>query len=198
MKSFIFFFLLLQISVYSQSNTTHFNHQIFEVYGDLNKDRLADKVIVTQDTLAATAPYRLQIFLAQPNGSFQRIVTTTKFIEPQYSNGRDGYRSGNGLGEIVIKNGILNFNFQLLRGHYEYKFRFQNGHFELIGYTEGQSDGLGHLYYTDFNLSTGVKIEKTENYQTDEIIRNIKRKLLIRPLPKIQDIIPFENDDYLH
>jgi hypothetical protein len=38
---------------------------------------------------------------------------------------------------------------------------------------------------------------KIENYETDTIVSNKKSKLIIRPLPKLQDIQPFENDDYL-
>ena len=39
------------------------------------------------------------------------------------------------------------------------------------------------------------KLKKTGNIGSDKIISNTKRKVLIRPLPKIQDLIPFENDD---
>lgn len=166
-----------------------------EVSGDLNKDQLPDKVVVTQDTIQENAPYQLQIFLVQPDGTYQLFVTSKKLIEPEYPNGREGTSSRYRLADISIKNNILALSFDLIRGNFNYKFRFQNGNFDLIGYTEVQSNSLGRIYYTDFNLSTGIKIEKTENYATDEIISNTKRKVMIRPLPKIQDIIPFQNDD---
>ena len=195
MKLLLYIFILFQTQIYAQNSKAHFSHKIMEVSGDLNKDQLTDKVVVTQDTIKENAPYQLQIFLAQPNGTYQLVVTSTKLIEPEYPNGREGFRSGYNLADISIKNNILAINFDLIRGNFNYKFRLQNGNFELIGYTEVQSNSLGRIYYTDFNLSTGIKIEKTENYATDEIISNTKRKVMIRPLPKIQDIIPFQNDD---
>lgn len=65
MKQFILtIFILLQLVSFAQTDTTNYNfdHKIREVLGDLNKDNLPDKVIVTQDTLNENAPYRLQVF----------------------------------------------------------------------------------------------------------------------------------------
>lgn len=199
LQYFLLLFLFVQSQVYGQrlEKKNNFNHKIVEVSGDLNKDNLADKIIVTQDTLAEIAPYRLQIFLAQPNKTYKLYVTSTKLIEPKYPNGREGFSSGSKLADITIKNNILTIGFDLIRGTFKYKFRSQNGNFELIGYTEAQSSGHGRIYFTDFNLSTGIKNEKTQNYETDEIMSNTKTKILIRPLPKIRNIIPFENDDDL-
>jgi hypothetical protein len=191
--------ILFGINSFAQTNTENYNfsHKIIEIAGDLNKDNLLDKVIITQDTVYENAPYRIQVFFKQANGKSKLIVTSTKIIEPQYPDGRNGYKTGNGFSGVTIEKGILSVNFELLRGHFEHKFRFQNGNFELIGYTEGQSNGRGEIYYVDFNLSTGIKIVKIENYETDKIVSNKKSKLIIRPLPKLQDIQPFENDDYL-
>lgn len=159
-----------------------------EVEGDLNKDSLLDKVIVTQDTINENAPYQLQVFFKEPNGNYKLIVTSTKIIEPQYPDGREGYRTGNEFGEISIKKGVLSVRFDLLRGNFEHKFRFQKGNFELIGYSEVSSNGQGEMSTTDFNLSTGVRIEKVERYDTNKLVSYTKKKTLIRPLPKLQDI----------
>ena len=194
MKLVFFLFLLLPVQLFAQNNKAQFSHKILEVSGDLNKDRLADKVVVTQDTIQESAPFRLQIFLAQPDGTDQLFVTTTNLIEPQYPNGRSGFTSGSSLADISIKNNVLTVSFDLIRGTFTYKFRLQNDNFELIGYNEAQVNG-GQIYSIDFNLSTGIKIGKTGNIGSDKIISNAKRKVLIRPLPKIQDLIPFENDD---
>jgi hypothetical protein len=199
MKQLLLTFLIIfQLDSSAQTNTSklNFEHKIMEVEGDLNKDSLVDKVVVTQDTLNENAPYRLQIFFKETNGLSKLIVTSTKIIEPQYPDGRDGYRTGNGFSDVTIQNGVLGVNFQLLRGHFEHKFRFQNGNFELIGFTEGYSDGQGVMRTTDFNLSTGIRIEKSERYDTDKILSKTKKKILIRPLPKLQDIIPMENELY--
>ena len=199
MKQFILtIFVLLHLDSSAQNGTIHYNfdHKIMEVSGDLNKDNLLDKVIVSQDTLNENAPYRLQVFFKEPNGQFKLMVTSTKIIEPQYPNGRDGYRTGNGFSEVTIKNGVLSVYIELLRGHFEHKFRYQNGNFELIGFSEVYSDGQGVMTTTDFNLSTGIRIEKSERYDTDKVLSNTKKKILIRPLPKLQDITPMKNELY--
>ena len=161
----------------------------------MNKDSLPDKVIVTQDTLNENAPYRLQVFFKETNGQFKLIVTTTKIIEPQYPDGRDGYRTDD-FSDVTINKGVLSVYFQLLRGHCEHKFRYQNGNFELIGFSEAYSDGQGVMSTNDFNLSTGIRIEKSERYDIEKILSYKKKKILIRPLPKLQDITPFENELY--
>ena len=66
----------------------------------------------------------------------------------------------------------------------------------MIGFYKIYADGFSEDQTIDFNLLTGIRIEKTENYQTDEVIRKTKKKILIRPLPKLQDVIPFENELY--
>ncbi|OOV16591.1 hypothetical protein [Flavobacterium sp. LM4] len=165
MKTLIFL-LLICVTSFSQSKNEKdtFTFLVTKVIGDLNKDNLDDKVIVTQDTINQESPYKLQIFFAQPNRQFKLIAASTKIISPQYPNGRDGYRTGDGFVDVTINKGIVSVNFGLLRGHFEHKFRFQNGNFELIGFSYISSDGYGTIYTTDFNLSTGIRLEKTESY----------------------------------
>lgn len=199
-KIILLIVLLICVDAFSQAKNEKdtFTFLVTKVIGDLNKDNLDDKVIVTQDTINQNSPYKLQIFFAQPNGEFKLIATSTKIIAPQYPDGRDGYRTGDGFMDITINKGVLSVNFGLLRGHFEHKFRFQNGNFELIGFSSVSSDGHGTMYSTDFNLSTGIRIEKTENYGEEDVkdASNIKKKILIRPLPKIQDVVPYENELY--
>jgi hypothetical protein len=199
MKQFILT-LLLFAQYYSFAQTVgpkyNFSYKVMEVEGDLNKDSLPDKAVVTQDTLHEFAPYRLQVFFKQPNGQYKLVVTSTKIIEPQYPDGRDGYNTGNEFGEISINKGVLGIRFDLLRGNFEHKFRYQHGHFELIGYTSYSSDGQGVMESVDFNLSTGVRIEKLQRYDTDKLICSKTKKYLIRPFPKLQDIVPNENELY--
>jgi hypothetical protein len=199
MKLFLLTILLLvQFSSFAQTDTINdnFSHKITEVTGDLNKDGLPDKVIVEQDTLNENAPYRLQVFFKDSNGQFKLVATSTKIIEPQYPDGRGGYRTGNGFSDVTIKNGVVRVNFELLRGYYEHKFRFQNGNFELIGFSKLYSDGQGISESIDFNLSTGIRIEKSVRYDTDKVVSNKTNKILIRPLPKLQDVVPMENELY--
>lgn len=184
MNKILFIALLFLLSTtYAQNKGGHFNVSISKIEGDLNKDGINDVVIVTQDTLNEILPYKLEVFFAQPNGKLKLIVSTIKAIEPASI----GY--GNEFDDVSIEKGVLIIDFQLLRGHYTHRFRYQNGNFELIGYTEvGLS--AGKVYTTDFNLSTGMRNEKVENIGTDKVLSNKIRKVLIRPLPKLQDFVP--------
>ena len=196
MRQFILILLtLFQINSFAQTKTEKykFDHKIIEVTGDLNKDNIPDKAIVTQDTLNENAPYRLQIFFKETNGNFKLIATTIKAIAPEYPNGRDGYREV-GFSDITIKKGVLSVNIELTRGHFTHKYRFQNGNFELIGFSQVYSDGHGIMTTIDYNLSTGIRIEKSERYDTDKVLTNTKKKILIRPLPKLKDLTPMENE----
>ncbi|RZL47701.1 MAG: hypothetical protein EOP00_11225 [Pedobacter sp.] len=176
------------------SKSKGFTHMVMQVKGDLNKDGLADLAIVKQDTLADTSPYRLQVFFAKPNGEYKLIVSSTKIIDAEYPSGKGYARSDAGFDKIAIKNNVLTIINQLTRGSFSHKFRYQNGNFELIGFTQTYSDGQGTLTYEDFNLSTGIRIYKAERYDTGDVITNKKTKKLIRPLPKLQDFVPFENE----
>lgn len=196
----ILLILLLFIQMKSQSQTGaakfNFNYKVQEAVGDLNKDGLQDKAIVTQDTSHETEPYRLQIFLATKDGGFKLYGSYDKIIIPRYPDGDDGYRTGEDFSEITISKGILTINCELLRGYYEHKFRFQNGHFELIGFKEVSSDGNGNIFSQDYNLSTGDRIEEEERIDSNKVLRRTKKKILLRPLPRLQDIIPRENEYY--
>lgn len=173
----------------------NFNKKITKVNGDLNKDGLADYVLVSQDTLSDKAPYKLEIYFAEANGHYKRILSSVKAIDPAFPEGKKGYYSGNAFSEITIKKGILSIKNELLRGHYEHKFRYQNNNFELIGFSEVYSDGQGTMGQIDFNLSTGIRIKKTEPYGEDNFpVTKTQKKIIIRPLPKLQDFAPFKTE----
>lgn len=189
---------VLQVNSFAQSDTTRYNfdHIIMTVAGDLNKDNLPDKVVVIQDTLSETAPYQVQIFFKEKSGDYKLVTASSKVIEPQYPEGKGGYITGNGFGDVTIRDGILSIKFQLLRGHFEHKFRFRNGNFELIGFYMVNANGIGEMTTTGFNLFTGIRVEKTERSDNGKIISSTRKKIWIRPLPKLQDLVPMENEFY--
>ncbi|MGG9960424.1 hypothetical protein [Ferruginibacter sp. SUN106] len=196
--------IILLLFIYASGNlfaqTTvikdSFDFEITKVKADLNKDGIIDFVVVTQDTLNNESPYRLQIYFGQAKGDPQLIVSTTKAIDPQFPSGKEAGTNGNGFSDITINKGVVSINIELLRGHYEHKFRFQHNNFELIGCSSVYADGRGTITESDFNLSTGVQIVITERADSDKILSNKKKKILIRPLPKLQDFTPFENELY--
>ena len=197
-KYFLLILILSHLNVFTQISTQDYNfsYKVMEVTGDLNKDGLADKVVVTQDTLNENAPYRLQVFFKEAAGEWTLKATSVKIIEPQYPNGRDGYRTGTGFSDVTIKAGVLSINIELLRGHFEHEFKFQNGRFELIHFSFVSSDGRGVIETIDFNLTTGIRVELLERYDTDKVISNKKTKIIIKPLPILDDVIPMEQDLY--
>jgi hypothetical protein len=195
----LFIFIFISSSLVAQKNIQKDNFvvQVKKVKGDLNKDNLADLVIVSQDTINAKAPYKLDIFFAQPNGTFKLIVSTTKAIDPQYPEGKNGYYNGNSFYDITIEKGILTIKNELTRGNFEHKFRYQNNNFELIGFIQVYSDGQGTMGMVDFNLSTGIRVSTSERYDdSDEKPTKKQKKILIRPLPKLQDFTPFKTEFY--
>lgn len=193
LKNFlVVLFVLLSLSSSAQKKRDRFSHQIARVKGDLNKDSLPDLVVVKQDTVSDSRPYRLQIFFAQADGTNKLIVSTEKAIPPQFS----GSGTGNAFDKITVEKNVLTIENELLRGWFRHIFRYQNGNFELIGFSRLESDGHGKIHEIDFNLSTGVRFYKISSYENDKVLSNEKQKKLIRPLPKLQDFIPFEKDDY--
>ena len=195
MPKFIFpFVFLFSVMLSAQNN---FTKEITKVKGDLNKDGLIDYVQVLQDTVSETAPYKLEIYFAETNGTFKKIISTIKAIDPQFPEGRNGYYNGNSFYEITIIKGILSIHNELIRGNFEHKFRYQNGNFELIGFSQVYSDGQGTMGMIDFNLSTGIRIKTTEPYGEDDFPKTKNQtKMMIRPLPKLQDFTPFKTEYY--
>ncbi|TPG44071.1 hypothetical protein [Flavobacterium pectinovorum] len=194
-KFITLFFLLFSAILFAQNN--NFNKTITKVKGDLNKDGLIDYVQVLQDSISETAPYKLEIYFAEANGNFKKVVSTTQAIDAQYPDGRNGYYNGNSFYKIDIVKGILSIQNELIRGNFEHKFRYQNGNFELIGFSQVYSDGQGTMGTIDFNLSTGIRIKTTEPYGEDDFPKtNSKQKIMIKPLPKLQDFSPFKNEYY--
>lgn len=194
-KIIILFLIFTTSSLIAQKD--NFTTQIKKVKGDLNKDTLDDLVVVTQDTINEKAPYKLEVFFAQPNGTYKLIVSTTKAIDPQYPEGKNGYYNGQSFYTISIEKGALIISNELIRGNFEHKFRYQNNNLKLIGFSEVYSDGQGTMSTVDFNLSTGIRVSASERYDdSNEKPTQSEKKILIRPLPKLQEFIPFKTEFY--
>jgi hypothetical protein len=166
-----------------------------KVEGDLNKDNLTDIAIVTRNTSRDSEKYRLQVFFLKPDGKYQPIITTDKAIAPKSS----GFDDGERFTGLTIKKGILIINNDLLRGHFEHKFRFQNETFELIGYSINSFDNPDTGSITDFNLSTGVRLKQTTTYdinKDESTTKNTKEIIKIKPLPSLNNFQPNTNNLY--
>lgn len=188
MKFFIFLFF--PIFVFSQN----FNFEISKVKGDLNNDGLEDIAIIKQDTLSKTRPYLLQIFFKNKMGKLNLIVSSMKAISPEFPNGIQTFLNDTDI-SLEIKKGILRLKIGLIRGHFEHKFKFQNNNFELIGFSLVVAN-VNRTETTDFNLLTGKYLYMEEEIGTDKVLVNKTKKILIRPLPRLQDFEPLSKEYY--
>jgi hypothetical protein len=111
-------------------------------------------------------------------------------------NGKNGYRTGNGFWEIEIENHNFWMRNELLRGHYEHKFQYQNDNFELTEYNYVESDGHGRIYFENFDLLTGIRKTKTESYPDDKILEQDQEIIKLESLPNLADFYPGEQQLY--
>ena len=197
MKKLIFFFFLsLQISAAAQhkSGSDNFNTKIREEEGDLNTDGLIDQVIVSMDTTDARSPLKLQVFFGQPGKKLKLMVSTTKLILPQFPNGKTF--SGLQIPIFEIENGKLRMISETGHGQSLHVFKYQNKHFELIYFSKVYWDGNITFVETDFDLVKGIKTLTTDIQGSDKSSKKTKSKVLIRPLPKIQELVAYEKKPY--
>ena len=149
--------------------------------GDLNKDNIADYVIVSEykksneETL-----YSLQIFITKTDGTFTKVLSTNKAIDPS------NIGSGSGFGDVTIVKGVITIRTDLTRGNYSTKFRLQNGKFVLIGYDSNGCDNSG-CETQSYNAITGLRTIKVQDQDTDAIISFTKKIVKMNPLPDLKD-----------
>jgi len=184
-----------QTVVYAQQKKVkdNFNVQIRLESGDLNKDGLADKTVITMDTISASVPLRLQIFFLQPDKKFKMVFSSTDVIEPQYVN---GVHTKNTIPYFFIENGFLLMNSEKNDIRFEHKFIYKNGVFQLIKISSVVYDGQNATTETVFDLVKGVKTETTTPLGSAKTLKKNTKKIMIRPLPTLQNLNTFGNKLY--
>lgn len=191
-----FVFILIPMGLLAQNNKSidNYSYQVREENGDLNNDGKMDKIIVKMDTVDETRPLRLQIFLSQPNGKLTLAVSSTKIIEPQYPVENKGEFNGYQIPSFFIEKGILKMWSEIKGGNITYDFKYQNGNFELIyvnkltnNATKGYTDENTIFTEAKFDLVTGIRTETDEVSGLAKALEVRKKRILVRPLPKIQD-----------
>ncbi|QIH34318.1 hypothetical protein [Sphingobacterium sp. DR205] len=204
-RCFIFILISVPMMLFSQSikNKNNYTYQVREESGDLNHDGKMDKVTVKMDTVTETRPLRLQIFLSQPSGKLTLAVSTDKIIEPQYPAENGGKFNGFQIPNFFIEKGILKMWSEIKGGNITYHFKYNKGSFELIyidkltyDATKGYIDENTIFTETKFDLITGIRTETDERLGLDKALKVRKKRVLIRPLPKIQDFKFSDKDLY--
>ena len=172
--------------------------------GDLNNDNISDIAFVIEfkDTIEETRPdsstntgsprILLVCFKNNQTGCFDLFVQNNTFI----------YRHGEGgmdpepYYKIDISNKVLTIYYTFIRGHADYKFRYQNNDFFLIGAESGGAD-RDQLDFWDFNFMTkkakhkwgGMSDEKLNTKWIILPIKNLKR-LREMLIPFYWEILP--------
>lgn len=179
--TFCILFLLFGTFCFAQQEFQPKGSTVIEtVDGDLDGDKIPEKVIIynTKDSTDSGTIREIQI-LKKVNGKWTVLEKSRNAILKSAEGGMmgDPYQSSE------IKKGILEITQaggSSWKWGYTDKYRFQNGHFELIGYSS--SSGKPEEYWTDvdFNLSTGQinfdkEVENTKEYGSSKKETFIKK-----------------------
>ncbi|SHM48555.1 hypothetical protein [Flavobacterium xanthum] len=185
-KLFVLIAVLAICSSHSQSKIVNrrFTKFISQIEGDLNKDNIKDIVKVQKDP--KNGDYKTAVFFETPDGKYKLICYNSSLLA--YSDDRTEVENHPYL---EINKEILILNYELLRGQHNYKFRYQKGSFEMIGYNSISSDGYGYLEKQDANLSTKIKIRTVEQCDVENIKPKVTtERLMINKLPIFQTFNP--------
>jgi len=191
--AFCFLATVFSIFCFAQKEFQPAGSEVIEtVDGDLDGDHIPEKVIIynTKDTTAYGNIREIQI-LKNSNGKWAILEKSRNAVLSSNAGGMmgDPYQS------TEIKKGILEITQaggSSWKWGYTDKYRFQNGYFELIGYSS--SSGKPEEYWTDvdFNLSTGQlifakEVENTKEYGKSKNETFIKKGLKINLQNRNQD-----------
>jgi hypothetical protein len=110
-------------------------------------------------------------------------------MRPQYPNGKYG---GDQIPDVLIEEGYLFIGSEIGKNHFWHKFKFNNGYFELHEITNVVWDGK-NTTETEFNLLTGKRTEITKPLSSEKILKQTTKKIIVKPLPKINDFRAFDS-----
>ena len=148
----------------------------YQAAGDLDKDNIPEKVVIynTPDTNAENGGSIREIIIYKQSG--------TQWIPWHRSreallDGKSGGMMGDPFQEMEIDKGILKI-LQAGGSSWQWnrydKYRFQNGRFELIGYTSEFGKHCVEWTSIDYNLSTGIISARKTYDQCDDNGENVK------------------------
>lgn len=188
-------FILFKASLSQDTLVPKRYQAIQEIFGDLNKDGISERVVV----------YDMNNKEDETEGTDREIIIFKKQLETwviwhrskdAIGNSKDGGMMGDPFEDIEIKGGIL-----LIResggsswkwGHTD-KYRYQNNSFELIGYTSSYGKPCEYWENFDFNVLTGKIIIEKEyercNNQTQVVYKTEKENFSY----KLKNKITLEN-----
>ena len=190
--SLFIFFILISANTRLVSQNKKYQDNFTQITsteeGDLNKDKIADKIIVATDNTAEIRSFRLQIFLSQPKSKQLKLaVSSTKILEKQYDAEKYGMKKNFRIPDIFVENGKLTLLTDINELKSRYIFRFNNGNFELTNISRISSDGRETTTETEIDLLRGTKVVYDQDFGPNKKYK-VREKFKPKPLPKIQDL----------
>lgn len=131
-------------------------------------------------------------FLSAKRFEIQAQHIFQKLSAPQYH--KDGKYAGNVIPDLMIEDGTLNILTERDGRKIDHCFEFLNENFVLIYYFDVIWDGKNTSTETKFDLVKGNYSVESRQLGFDEVTVLEKKKIVVKPLPKIQDFVPFENN----
>ena len=150
-----------------------------EVQGDLDGDHIPEKVLIynTADSTDFGKHREIRIFKKKDVTWVQLESSRTALLKSD-----DGGMMGDPYGGIDIKNAVLSIHHyggSSWKWGYTDKYRFQNGQFELIGYSSTSGKPCEEWKKVDFNISTG-KINIIKEYEDcateEQVVTKIEKE----------------------
>ena len=162
--------------------------------GDLNGDDVPDLVAVVEwkDTIEELRPDKtvnlgsprilLIFFKNSQTGTFDLVLQHNTFIIRYGEGGMDP----EGYGKVSIKNKVLDIYYSLMHGLADYKFRYQQNDFYLIG---AMNSGVGGGQINSWDINFLTKKAKHEWGEiTDEKMKVKWMTVPIQHLKKLKDM----------
>jgi hypothetical protein len=162
--------------------------------GDLNGDNIADLVAVVEwkDTIEELRPDKtvnlgsprilLIFFTNSKTGNFDLVLQHNTFIIRYGEGGMDP----EAYGKVSIKNKVIDVFYSLMHGQADYKFRYQQNDFYLIG---AMNSGVGGGQINSWDINFLTKKAKHEWGEiTDEKMKLKWVNVPVQKLKKLSDL----------
>ncbi|MGN7757832.1 hypothetical protein ACTJIV_10145 [Chryseobacterium sp. 22532] len=183
----IFFTLSLIISTFcfAQKELQPAGSEIIDtVEGDLDGDKIPERVVIYTTADEGELGKIREIQIQKRSGGTWMILSKSRNAILESAGGG---MMGDPYQETTIEKGILNITQaggSSWKWSYTDKYRFQNGHFELIGHSSTYGRPGDYWADIDFNLSTGQlnykkEVENTSEYGKSKQETYIKKGLKI-------------------
>lgn len=141
------------------------------IYGDLNADGLPEMLVTVRhpepllDTLDGTETLETATVYRKQEGHWQPWPAAAGFLMNAYEEaGMSQFYPSIQRGTLVLVHGKPGY----INWETTHRFRWQNGRFELIGYTRSFFERCAGDEVFDYNLSTGRYTYETKTWECDE------------------------------